>query len=98
MTLAILGDASSIVSESGRAVSAITGVESAGTSASGHLVTPFGAIATAAAAAGTALGAFAVAGIKQAGDLQQAVANISTIKPEIDTTEVFNALNEMQRR
>jgi TP901 family phage tail tape measure protein len=36
--------------------------------------------------------------IKFAGDLQEAVANISTIKPEIDTSKVFSALNEMQRR
>ena len=43
-------------------------------------------------AAGTAVG------VKSAGDLQQAVANISTIKPEIDTTGVFASLNEMQRR
>ena len=37
-------------------------------------------------------------GVKAAGDLQQAVANISTIKPEIDTTAVFGALNEMSTR
>jgi TP901 family phage tail tape measure protein len=37
------------------------------------------------------------AGVKAAGDLQQSVANISTIKPEIDTTAVFASLNKMQR-
>lgn len=38
------------------------------------------------------------AAIKGAGDLQQAVANVSTIKPTIDTSGVFGALNEMQTR
>lgn len=38
------------------------------------------------------------AAISLAGDLQQATANISTIKPEIDTSQVFQALNEMQTR
>jgi TP901 family phage tail tape measure protein len=46
----------------------------------------------------TAFGGVAVAGVKMAADLQQSVANISTIKPEIDTSQVFNALNEMQTR
>ncbi len=38
------------------------------------------------------------AAVKMAGDLQQAVANISSIKPEINTKQVFDALNEMQTR
>jgi TP901 family phage tail tape measure protein len=41
-------------------------------------------------AAGTAL--------KFAGDLEQAVANISTIKPEIDTSQVFKALEDISTR
>lgn len=37
-------------------------------------------------------------GLRAAGDLQQSVANISTIKPEIDTSAVFSSLNLMQTR
>src|SRR4051812_3804449 len=37
-------------------------------------------------------------GIKAAGDLQQSVANISTIKPDIDTSAVFASLNSMQAK
>lgn len=50
------------------------------------------------AAAGGVLATGVGVGIKAAGDLQQAVANISTIKPDIDTSAVFNSLNEMQTR
>ncbi len=32
------------------------------------------------------------------GDLEQSIANISTIKPDIDTSGVFKSLNEMQTR
>jgi len=45
-----------------------------------------------------ALGGFVQAGISGAADLQQSVANISTIKPEINTSAVFASLNEMQTR
>ncbi len=49
--------------------------------------------------AGTAAITAAVAGgIKSAGDLQQSVANISTIAPDIDTSKVFASLNEMSTR
>lgn len=44
------------------------------------------------------LALLATKGVRDAGALQQAVANISTIKPEINTSEVFKSLNEMQRR
>jgi TP901 family phage tail tape measure protein len=57
-----------------------------------------GALAVGAAAAGAGIAAGIGVGIKAAGDLQQAVANISTIKPEIDTSAVFGALNEMSTR
>lgn len=56
------------------------------------------AIATGAAAGGAALAAFAVKGVNAAGDLEQSIANISTIKPDIDTSAVFASLNEMQTR
>lgn len=61
-----------------------------------------GKIAAVVAGAGLAIGAGLAAGvgvgIKAAGDLEQAVANISTIKPSIDTSAVFASLNEMQTR
>lgn len=58
-----------------------------------------GKAATLGAAAGTvALSGMGIAATKMAGDLEQAVANISTIKPEIDTSAVFGALNEMSTR
>ncbi len=52
-------------------------------------------------AAAVAMGAFSAAmavGVKQASDLQQAVANVKSIKPEIDTSKVFSSLNLMQTR
>jgi hypothetical protein len=54
-------------------------------------------------AAGLAVGAGAIValgvkGVQAAGELQQSVANISTIKPDIDTSAVFNSLNEMSTR
>jgi TP901 family phage tail tape measure protein len=55
-------------------------------------------VGTASAALVTGLAGVSVAGVKMAADLQQSVANVSTIKPEIDTTQVFNALNDMQTR
>jgi TP901 family phage tail tape measure protein len=61
-----------------------------------------GALGTAAAASGAlvvgAAAAAGAAGVKMAGDLEQAVANISTIKPDIDTSAVFASLNEMSTR
>jgi TP901 family phage tail tape measure protein len=53
---------------------------------------------TAALAGGAAIAGGMALGVKSAGDLQQAVANIQTIKPTIDTSAVFDALNEMQTR
>ena len=41
---------------------------------------------------------FAEKAVKGYGDLEQQVANISTIKPEIDNSAVFAALNELQTR
>lgn len=65
----------------------------------GSKITGLGPIAlTAGAAVGAAIVAGLVTAITKAGELEQAVANISTIKPEIDTSQVFNALNEMQTR
>jgi TP901 family phage tail tape measure protein len=62
----------------------------------------FAAVSKAVAVAGAAIGgglvAGAAAGVKAAGDLQQSVANISTIKPEIDTSAVFASLNDMSTR
>lgn len=49
-------------------------------------------------AAGAAVAAGIAVGVKAAGDLEQAVANISTIKPDIDTSAVFATLNEMSTR
>src|SRR4051794_36633555 len=71
-----------------------------------HIDGGLGSLAGSAAKAGVALAALGgaavvgglAAGVKSAGDLQQAVANISTIKPTIDTSEVFGALNEMSTR
>lgn len=57
-----------------------------------------GAIGLGVAAIGGAVAAGVAVGVKAAGDLEQAVANISTIKPEIDTSAVFSALNEMSTR
>lgn len=56
------------------------------------------AITATVATIGAALTTLAVVGVKQAGELQQAVANISSIKPEINTQGVFSSLNLMQTR
>lgn len=45
-----------------------------------------------------ALNTYMTEALKQAGALRQAVANVLTIKPEIDTSQVFKALNEMSTR
>lgn len=62
----------------------------------------FVAVGAAAAAMGVAIvAAFTTAvavGVGKAGELQQAVANISSIKPEINTQAVFSSLNLMQTR
>ena len=61
-----------------------------------------GGLASAAGAAVAGLGLAAAAGVavgvKAAGDLEQAVANISTIKPEINTSQVSTALLDMSTR
>jgi TP901 family phage tail tape measure protein len=57
-----------------------------------------GALSVGVAAAGAAIAAGVAVGVKAAGDLEQSVANISTIKPEIDTSAVFASLNEMSTR
>jgi TP901 family phage tail tape measure protein len=72
----------------------------------GRIDGSFGGIVGSAAKAGVALAAIGgtavvgglIAGTKAAGDLQQSVANISTIKPDIDTSAVFSALNDMSTR
>jgi TP901 family phage tail tape measure protein len=56
------------------------------------------AVTASVATIGAALTTLAVVGVKQAGELQQAVANISSIKPEINTQGVFSSLNLMQTR
>jgi TP901 family phage tail tape measure protein len=56
------------------------------------------ALGIGAVAAGGAMAAGLAVGIKSAGDLEQAVANISTIKPQIDTSQVFSQLNEISTR
>lgn len=71
---------------------------SQGSSVSAMLVPVGAALAKIAVAGGTALAAGLGIGIKSAGDLEQAVANISTIKPDIDTSAVFASLNEMSTR
>lgn len=65
-----------------------------------------GSVAIAAGAALTKLGlvggvafvGLATLGVKSAGDLQEAVNNISTIKPDIDTSAVFKSLNDISTR
>ena len=49
-------------------------------------------------AIGTGLAGATAIAVKTAGDLQQAVANIASIKPEINTTAVFNALNDLSTK
>ncbi len=51
-----------------------------------------------AAALAAGLGGLAGVAVKVAGDLQQAVANIASIKPQIDTSAVFSALNALSTR
>lgn len=53
-----------------------------------------GAVTVAAVGATAAL----TATVRKAGELQQEVANLKSIKPEVDTSQVFSALNEMQTR
>jgi TP901 family phage tail tape measure protein len=50
------------------------------------------------AGVGAGIAAGFAQGVSSAGDLEQAVANISTIKPEIDSSAVFTALNDMTTR
>lgn len=49
-------------------------------------------------AASQAVTNFASDAVKGFSDLEQSVANLSSIVPNIDTSQVFNALNEMQVR
>jgi TP901 family phage tail tape measure protein len=83
-------------------ITADTGPLEAGLNKSSGLLEGFGGrlggLGIAAAGAGAALAAGFGVGVKAAGDLEQSVANISTIAPQIDTSQVFNALNEMQTR
>lgn len=60
--------------------------------------TAFAGLGLAAAAGGIAVAAGLKTGIQAAGDLEQSVANISTIKPTIDTSAVFSALNDMSTK
>ncbi len=85
----------------GAAGMALTGLEKTAGIVGGAL----GGLEKAAISAGaaiTALGAAITAtvtvGVMEAGKLQQAVANISSIKPSINTDGVFSALNLMQTR
>ena len=55
-------------------------------------------VAGAFVAAGVGIAAGVAKGVSAAADLESAVANISTIKPTIDTSEVFSALNELSTR
>jgi TP901 family phage tail tape measure protein len=81
------------------AVSADTSQAESGLSGFGSKVAGLGtAIAGGTALIGTALAGVGVAGVKMAADLQQSVANISTIKPDIDTSAVFNSLTEISTR
>jgi TP901 family phage tail tape measure protein len=87
------------VSELQVVVSADTSKAEAGLKAVGGAISSFaGALTVGAAAAGAGLAAGVAVGIKAAGDLEQAVANISTIKPDIDTSAMFATLNEMSTR
>jgi TP901 family phage tail tape measure protein len=62
----------------------------------------FAQVGKAAALAGVAVAGGLVAGVaagtKAAGDLEHVVAGISTVKPELDMSAVFGALNEMSTR
>lgn len=70
---------------------------------SDSLISKFGKVGGAAglvsgALAGISVGAALTSAVKGAGDLEQAVANISTIKPDIDTSAVFKSLNDMSTK
>lgn len=105
---------SALLSLGGKAASAaIQGLEDIGGKAAGaavdglkrvsraslDLIEDLGKIALKMTAVGvgaaTALGGV---GVKAAGDLQQSVANISTIKPDINTDDLFKTLNQMSTR
>jgi TP901 family phage tail tape measure protein len=47
-------------------------------------------------AVGTAAAKMAEQGVRAAADLEHSVANISTIKPDVDTSAVFKSLNNLQ--
>lgn len=79
---------------SGAAGIAVSGLEKVGSVAlsAGVALTKLGLVG------GAAMVGLAVVGVKSAGDLQEAVNNISTIKPDIDTSAVFKSLNEISTR
>jgi TP901 family phage tail tape measure protein len=74
------------------------GLTDLGSKVSGAGSAMAGALGAGAVAAGAAVAAGLAVGVKSAGDLQQSIANISTIKPDIDTSAAFAALNEMSTR
>lgn len=70
-------------------------------SASGAASVAVGALTVSLAALGgaaLAAGAGLTYATKEAGNLQQAVANVASIKPDLDTSAVFSSLNAMQTR
>lgn len=80
---------------------ALTGLEkTAGivTSAFGGLGKGILAVGAALTAVTAAITATVAVGVQKAGELQQAVANISSIKPTINTDSLFSSLNLMQTR
>jgi TP901 family phage tail tape measure protein len=79
---------------SGAIGAAAGGLEKIGSMAvsAGAALTKLGLVGSA------ALVGMAGVGVKSAGDLQEAVNNISTIKPDIDTSAVFKSLNEISTR
>lgn len=77
--------------------STLSSMASGAAGAVGSVVSGLGQIGLAASGLG-AVGGVLQSFTKDAADLEQAVANISTIKPEIDTSGVFDALNQMQTR
>lgn len=80
-------------------VSADTSKAESGLSSLGSKVSGAGAaMAAGFAIAGAAMAAGVGLAVKAAGDLEQAVANISTLKPEIDTSAVSTALSDMSTR
>jgi TP901 family phage tail tape measure protein len=65
----------------------------------GSLVGGIGKLGVAAVVGiGGAVAAGTAVAVKGAGDLEEAVASISTIRPDVDTATVFRALNEMSTR